>query len=420
MRATPRIRPYHESDLGGVVSLCERSGLLWESPDGLTIEETTGLLAASGTQALVAEEDGTLVGLVLVGTAGPLATLFRIVGEPGIRARLLTDLESRLRNQGVTRLMALIGDATERREELEEHGYRRLEDSVLLERHLEGARPDTAASELGGRMIEPDLWDRLEGMEQVKQIIERRIILPLGERDLAARHGVDPPHAVVLFGPPGTGKTTFAKGIASKLSWPFVPVEPAQLSGEEGAAEHLADLFERILALPAAVAFVDEVEDLASTREDERRVSRRVTNEFLRRIPSFRDSTHHLLVCATNRVGRLDPAFLRPGRFDHVLPVGPPDAAAREAIWRRYVGEITDEDVDVERLVGASERFTPADIEFAARKAAQFAFEREYFGDAEHRATTDDFLRAIEATRPTLTDEMIASFEEDRERSARF
>lgn len=342
MRPTPRIRPYHDSDLGAVVSLCERS----DSP-GLTIEETTGLLAVSGTRALVAQEDGTLAGLVLVGTAGPLATLFRIVGEPAIRTQLLTDLESRLRNQGVTRLLALVGDAD--RGDLEEHGYRRPEGSLLLARRLEGVRTETAASELGGRMIEPDLWERLEGMEEVKQIIERRVILPLSERDLASRHGVDPPDVVVLFGPPGTGKTTFAKDIASKLSWPFVPIEPAQLTGAEGAAEHLADLFRRILALPSAVAFVDEVEDLASTRQDERRVSRRVTNEFLRRIPTFRDSSHHLLVCATNQVGRLDPAFLRPGRFDHVLPVGPPDAAAREAIWRRYVGEITDEDVDVTR-----------------------------------------------------------------------
>lgn len=166
-----------------------------------------------------------------------------------------------------------------------------------------------------------------------QEIIERRVIVPLGEPELAARHGVDPPHAVVLFGPPGTGKTTFAKGIASRLSWPFVPIEPAQLTGDEGAAEHLAEIFDRILSLSSAVAFVDEVEDLASTRDEDRRVSGRVTNEFLRRIPAFRDRTHHLLVCATNQVGRLDPAFLRPGRFDHVLPVGPPDRAAREAIW---------------------------------------------------------------------------------------
>jgi SpoVK/Ycf46/Vps4 family AAA+-type ATPase len=116
--------------------------------------------------------------------------------------------------------------------------------------------------------------------------------------------------------------------------------------------------------------FFDEVEDLASTRTAERKVSPSVTNEFLKQIPRFRELREHLLVCATNWVSRLDQAFLRPGRFDYVLPVGPPDTEARRAIWGRYVAQITDEDVDVEALVEATELFTPADIEFAARKAA--------------------------------------------------
>ena len=84
-------------------------------------------------------------------------------------------------------------------------------------------------------------------------------------------------------------------------------------------------------------------------------------------------------MCATNWVDRLDPAFLRPGRFDYVLPVGPPDEETRAAIWTRYTDEITDEEIDIDALVEASEMFTPADIEFAARKAAQHAFEREHF-----------------------------------------
>jgi SpoVK/Ycf46/Vps4 family AAA+-type ATPase len=76
----------------------------------------------------------------------------------------------------------------------------------------------------------------------------------------------------------------------------------------------------------------------------------------------MREAPHHLLACATNWVSRLDPAFLRPGRFDDVLPVGPPDAEAPEMIWQRYIGEITDEPVDVAELVSASELFTPADV----------------------------------------------------------
>jgi hypothetical protein len=84
-------------------------------------------------------------------------------------------------------------------------------------------------------------------------------------------------------------------------------------------------------------------------------------------IPAFREHDRRLLVCATNSVRSLDSAFLRPGRFDYVIPVGPPDASARRAIWKRYLGPASDE-VDLDRLVASSELLTPADIEFAARK----------------------------------------------------
>jgi len=136
-------------------------------------------------------------------------------------------------------------------------------------------------------------------------------------------------------------------------------------------------------------------------------------------MPRLREAPHHLLVCATNAVGRLDPAFLRPERFDYVLPVGPPNDEARQTIWQRYVDEITDQAVDIERLVEASELFTPADIEFAARKAAQRAFERDHFVGPSQRAGTKDFLGAVADTRPTLTEEMVRAFEEDARRFAR-
>ena len=142
-----------------------------------------------------------------------------------------------------------------------------------------------------------------------------------------------------------------------------------------------------------------------------------MTNEFLKQIPRFRDVPHHLLACATNWISRLDPAFLRPGRFDYLLPVGPPDAEARAAIWRRYVEEITGEPVDIDALVDASRFFTPADIEFAARKAAQRAFEREHFEGAGSRAVLEDFLESIS---PTLSADLVEAFEADTERFARY
>lgn len=135
---------------------------------------------------------------------------------------------------------------------------------------------------------------------------------------------------------------------------------------------------------------------------------------MLKLIPSFREHDHRLLVCATNSVRSLDPAFLRPGRFDYLIPVGPPDPPARRAIWSRYLGPARDS-VDLDLLVQRSELFTPADIEFAARKGAQFAFERDVLDSDGETATTEDYLQAISDTRPTLTPGAISEFQQDIE-----
>jgi SpoVK/Ycf46/Vps4 family AAA+-type ATPase len=117
-------------------------------------------------------------------------------------------------------------------------------------------------------------------------------------------------------------------------------------------------------------------------------------------------------------VRELDPAFLRHGRLDYVIPVGAPDAVARGAIWRRYLPAGVLERIDVETLVEASELFTPADIEFAARKGSQRALEVEVYGDVQARPTvrgptTADYLAALAETRPTLTTAMVDEFTED-------
>ena len=119
------------------------------------------------------------------------------------------------------------------------------------------------------------------------------------------------------------------------------------------------------------MVFIDEVEEIAGSRSGSPSdPAHGVTNELLKLIPAFREHDDRLLVCATNSVRSLDPAFLRPGRFDYIIPVGPPDTVARAAIWRRYLGPMTDA-VEIDKLVEASAMFTPADIEFAARKGAQ-------------------------------------------------
>jgi AAA+ superfamily predicted ATPase len=407
------VRPYRSDDLAQVLRLWEAAGDAWPGT-----EASTRLLMDSGAVGFVAEDDDArVVGCTLGTVAGGIGWICRTDAASSDVGHELRDAIATALIAGGARLVAAMssdGDS------LTQRGFRPT-GAVLFDREGIEVGSPIALQAVGGRIIPPGLWDELRGMDEAKEIIERRVILPLAEPELAARHAVEQPKAIVLFGPPGTGKTTFAKGIASRLAWPFVEIQPSEI-GAEGAerqAKLLAETFDRLLELPDAVIFVDEVEDIASIRHEERRVSPNITNEFLKQIPRMREARHHLLVCATNSVGMLDPAFLRPGRFDYVLPVGPPNDEAREAIWTRYVAEITDEPVDVGVLVSASPLFTPADIEWAARKAAQRAFEREHFAGRGSRATTEDFLSAIAETRATLTPAMVEQFVADTTRFSR-
>jgi transitional endoplasmic reticulum ATPase len=424
------VRPYQHSDLSSILKLWERTGSVPVGPDGLTLDQAVELMSSSPALTLVVERGGEVVGVAVGGVVAAVGWIYRLTVSPEVDARdlgqrLLSELELKLVEGGARKVATVVRHGADSHAEFERRGYRPSPGMGYFERELPtiGIAVPAALEELGAHMIPPGLWEELRGLDEAKQIIERRVILPLAEPQLAARHAVSPPKAIVLFGPPGTGKTTFAKGIASRLAWPFVEIDASEIAGEgpEREAKLLAESFARVrTALASAVVFVDEVEDLAAARTEQRKVSPSVTNEFLKQIPRLRDLSQHLLVCATNWVRRLDPAFLRPGRFDYVLPVGPPDAEARRAIWSRYVEEITDLEIEVVALAAESALFTPADIEFAARKAAQHAFEREHFEGTAHRATQDDFLAAIHSTRPSLSEEILEAFGEDVARFARY
>ncbi|MGW0632543.1 ATP-binding protein [Streptomyces sp. NPDC002758] len=419
------LRDYRDDDLDQAVQIWDESRRADEAPV-FPVSEVMAE-ARTGQTAVVAVVGDQLVGMAVAQAHGrrgwvllmALASRWR---ERGIGSALLTELERRLRAQGVRRVSALLPARAAGTKALENSGYQSRDDLVYYEK-VEPYGPSHAAvlTDLGGRMLPEGLWDDMAGREQEKQVVERRVVLPLAEPALADRYGVAPPKAVILFGPPGTGKTSFAKAVASRLGWPFVELFPSRLAAatSDGLAAALRETFADLAELDSVVLFIDEVEEIAGVRSGKAvDPGHGVTNELLKLIPGFREHDARLLTCATNSVRSLDPAFLRPGRFDYVIPIGPPDATARAAIWARYL-KATAGSVDLDQLVAASELFTPADIEFAARKGAQSAFEREVTDRKGRPATTEDYLDAIADTRPTLTARAIEEFTEDIEQYSR-
>jgi transitional endoplasmic reticulum ATPase len=416
-----RIRDFHEDDLDAAVRL-------WDDPAAGGAAPVFGLsdlisAVRTGAPAVVAVVGEDLVGTAVAAVSGARAQVMRISLAPGWRRRgigtaMLTELERRLVTAGVHRIACLLGDEGEMGAAALEHSGYTVRRGMSLYEKLEPVGPaDVGILErLGGRMIRADAWAQLGGMAREKELIERRVILPLANSPLADRLGLVPPQAVILFGPPGTGKTSFAKGVASRLSWPFVELFPSRLAGDSpaGLAAALREAFALVAELDRVVVFIDEVEEVAGLRQPRTvSVAQGVTNEMLKLIPPFREREERLLICATNSVRDLDTAFLRHGRFDYLIPVGPPDEAARRAIWDRYLAAMPHAQVDMASIVERSRMFTPADIEFAARRTAQLVFERVMLEHGEELTLTEDVLQGIAQTRRTLTEDMVIQFEQD-------
>jgi transitional endoplasmic reticulum ATPase len=222
----------------------------------------------------------------------------------------------------------------------------------------------------------PDIkWDDIGGLENAKQELQEAVEWPLKYPDSFDKFGVRPPKGVLIYGPPGTGKTLLAKAVANESQANFIAVKgPELLSKWVGESEKgVREVFRKARQTAPTVIFFDEIDSIASTRaggSSDSGVTQRVVNQLLTEIDGLEELQDVSVVAATNRVDIMDPALLRPGRFDRHIKVGDPNDKARLAIFKVHTKKMPmADDVDLKYLAKNTEGYVGADIEAVCREA---------------------------------------------------
>jgi ATP-dependent 26S proteasome regulatory subunit len=269
-------------------------------------------------------------------------------------------------------------------------------------------------AEAGGReeAEEADLVERpaidfskVGGMDDLKDEIRMKIILPMTNRDLYAAYGKAVGGGILLYGPPGCGKTYLARATAGEIRRPFVSVGLHDvLDMWIGQSEQrLHRIFEQARECAPCVLFFDEVDALGASRSDFRRsAGRQLINQFLSELDGMGASNEGILIlAATNAPWHLDAAFRRPGRFDRILFVPPPDPPARSAILRIHLEGKPTENIQYEKIAKAMDGYSGADIRAVVELAVEAALREAMRGGRPIPLTSALLMKALAAVRPS-------------------
>jgi transitional endoplasmic reticulum ATPase len=262
----------------------------------------------------------------------------------------------------------------------------------------------------------PDVtWDDVGGLAEAQMRLREGVELPLRSPQAFRRLGIRPAKGFLLFGPPGTGKTLLAKAVAREAEANFVATKSSDLLSKwYGESEQqVSRLFQRARQVAPTVVFIDEIDSLAPARGGglgEPAVTERVVNTILAEMDGLEELQGVVVMAATNRPNLLDPALLRPGRFDELVYVPVPDAAGRRRILAIHTkGMPLAEDVDLDAVAERTARFTGADLEDLTRRAGLLALRESIEATQVRRA---HFEQAARETRPSVTPEMEREYEE--------
>ena len=257
-------------------------------------------------------------------------------------------------------------------------------------------------------------WDDVGGLDAARDRLREGVELPLKHPEAFRRLGIRPAKGFLLYGPPGTGKTLLAKAAAREAEANFIATKSSDLLSKwYGESEQqIARLFNRARQVAPTIIFIDELDSLVPARGGglgEPQVTERVVNTILSEMDGLEELQNVVVIGATNRPTLIDPALLRPGRFDELIYVGVPDTAGRRRILAIHTeGMPLAPDVDLEKIAQSTENFTGADLEDLVRRAGLTALRR---GIDTATVSMADFETALVETRASVTPEMLEEYQ---------
>lgn len=257
-------------------------------------------------------------------------------------------------------------------------------------------------------------WDDIGGLDDVKSQLKESVEWPIKNPVMFKRLGITPPKGILLYGPPGCGKTMLARGVATESEANFISIKgPEIFSKWVGESEKaIREIFRKGRTASPSVIFMDEVDAVVPRRGlgfSDSGASERVISQLLTEMDGIVSLENVVVIAATNRPDILDPSVLRPGRFDRLIYVPPPDEKTRLSIFKIHTKNMPlAEDVDLEDLAKITAGYSGADIEGACREAAISALRVNQNTKA---VTMDDFKKTLEKLGPTITPEMEAWYQ---------
>lgn len=279
-----------------------------------------------------------------------------------------------------------------------------LKDLIITQAEFYQIIDDTVPSLLRESFIEVSKmgWEDIGGLDEIKKELQRMVIWPLRYKEEMQKMRLRQPKGILLYGPPGCGKTLIGKAMAGESEYNFLAVNgPALLSKWVGSTEEaIRDIFWKAQMAKPCIIFFDEIEAIAPVRGRSlgSDVTDRAVSQLLAEIDGVSATQDIFVMAATNRPDLVDPALLRPGRLDLQFEVPLPDKAARKKIFEIHLRESPLLNVNLDQLVELTDQFSGAEIEWTGTTAKQKALERYITSESDKNLalTHDDLISAIQ------------------------